>query len=54
MLRVAIRHVHPDRVDHLRQWLHTVNHERRGEALATLVEETCNHEQAFLTRNTAK
>lgn len=48
MLRVAIRHVHPEHVDDLRDWLRTVNDERRAEALATLVDETCTHEQAFL------
>jgi hypothetical protein len=48
MLRVAIRYVHPEHVDDLRQWLRTVDGPRREEALATLVDETCTHEQAFL------
>jgi Family of unknown function (DUF6176) len=48
MLRVAIRHVRPAHVDDLREWLQTVNGPRRDEALETLVEETCTHEQAFL------
>jgi Family of unknown function (DUF6176) len=48
MLRVAIHHVRPAHVDDLREWLQTVNGPRRDEALATLVDETCTHEQAFL------
>jgi hypothetical protein len=48
MLRVAIRHVHPEHVNDLREWLRTVDGPRREEALATLVDETCTHEQAFL------
>lgn len=48
MLRVAIRHVHADKVDELRDWLQTVNGPRRAEALATLVDETCGHEQVLL------
>ena len=43
-----MRHVHADKVDELRQWLQTVNGPRRSEAVATLVDETCRHEQAFL------
>lgn len=48
MLRVALRHVRPEREDELRDWLRTVDGPRRAEALATLVDETCTHEQAFL------
>lgn len=48
MLRVAIRHVDPDHVDNLREWLDTVNGSRREEALQTLVEEGCRQEQAYL------
>jgi hypothetical protein len=48
MLRVAIRHLRPAYVDDLRKWLQTFNGPRRNEALATLVDETCTHEQAFL------
>lgn len=48
MLRVAIKQVRPDYVDELREWLRTVNDERRDEALATLGDETCTHEQAIL------
>jgi hypothetical protein len=48
MLRVAIRHVNPGRADDLRDWLAAVNGPRRQEALATLVEEGCTHEQAYL------
>jgi Family of unknown function (DUF6176) len=48
MLRVAIRRVNPGRADELREWLSEANGPRREEALATLVDEGCNHEQAFL------
>ena len=48
MLRVAIRQVNPGRADQLREWLAEVNEPRREEALATLVEEGCTHEQALL------
>jgi hypothetical protein len=48
MLRVTIRRVHPERADELRAWLAEVNGPRRDEALATLVDEGCTHEQAFL------
>jgi hypothetical protein len=48
MLRVAIRRVNPGRADQLREWLAGVNGPRREEALATLVDEGCTHEQAFL------
>ena len=48
MLRVSIKRVRPDCVDELRAWMGTVNVQRRDEALATLAEETCTHEQAYL------
>ncbi len=48
MLRVAVRRVLPDKVDLLRDWLAQVNGPRRVEALATLVDEGCRHEMAFL------
>jgi hypothetical protein len=48
MLRVAIRHVNPGRTDELGEWLAETNGPRREEALATLVDEGCTHEQAFL------
>lgn len=48
MLRVAVRRVHPDKVDLLRDWLAQVHGPRRDEALATLVDEGCRHEMAFL------
>jgi hypothetical protein len=48
MLRVAIRRVNPGRADELREWLAEVNGPRREEALASLVDEGCTHEQAFL------
>jgi hypothetical protein len=48
MLRVAIRHVDPAQVEELRRWLAEANGPRRRETLATLVEEGCTHEQAFL------
>jgi hypothetical protein len=48
MLRVAIRRVNPGRADELREWLAEVNGPRRVEALATLFDEGCTHEQAYL------
>lgn len=48
MLRVAIRQVNPGRADQLREWLTEVNGPRREEALATLVDEGCTHEQVLL------
>lgn len=48
MLRVAIRQVRPEHVDRLRDWLREVNGPRRSEALATLEDEGCRHEQAYL------
>jgi len=47
LLRVSIRNVHPEHVNMLRDWLRTVGGPRRDEALATLNEESCAHEQAF-------
>ena len=40
--------INPGRSDKLREWLAAVNGPRREEALATLVDEGCTHEQAFL------
>jgi hypothetical protein len=48
MLRVAVRHVNPEHVDLLRNWLSEVDGPRRAEALATLAQEGCSHEQALL------
>lgn len=48
MLRVAIRNVIPDEVDRLRAWLREVDGPRRQEAIATLIDEGCRHEQAYL------
>lgn len=48
MLRVAIRQVNPGRADELRDWLAEVSGPRHGEALATLVDEGCTHERAYL------
>lgn len=48
MLRVAIRSVLPEEVDRLRAWLREVDGPRRQEALATLLDEGCRHEQAYL------
>jgi len=48
MLRVAIRRVNPGRANELREWLAEVNGPRRVEALATLVDEGCTHELAYL------
>jgi hypothetical protein len=52
MLRVAIRDVNPGRSDELREWFAEVNGPRREEALATLVDEGCTHEQVFLIEGT--
>ena len=48
MLRVVIREVRPDKVELLRAWLAELNGPRRDEALATLADEGCRHEAAFL------
>jgi hypothetical protein len=48
VLRVAIRYVLPDEADRLRDWLREVAGPRRKEALATLIDEGCRHEQAYL------
>lgn len=48
MLRVAIRHVDADQVEVLRAWFAEVSDQRRAEALATLIDEGCRHEQAIL------
>ncbi|HUC12922.1 MAG TPA: DUF6176 family protein [Acidimicrobiales bacterium] len=48
MLRVAIRKVRPDQVGALREWMQQANGPRREEALATLIDEGCRHEQAYL------
>ena len=52
MLRVSIRRVNPGRANELREWLAEVNGPRRVEALATLVDEGCTHEQAYLIEGT--
>ena len=48
MLRVAIRNVLPDKVDRLRDWMLEVDGPRRREAIATLVDEGCRCERAYL------
>ena len=48
MLRVSLRRVNPDQLDQLRDWFRTVNGARRSEAIATLADEGCRHEQAYL------
>jgi hypothetical protein len=48
MLRVSVRRVEADYLDELRQWFKTVNGPRRDEAIATLADEGCRHEQASL------
>jgi hypothetical protein len=48
MLRVALPRVHPEHLDELRAWLATANGPRRAEALATLADEGCRHEQVYL------
>lgn len=48
MMRVSLRRIKPDHLDELRQWLQTANGPRRAEALATLADEGCRHEQAYL------
>lgn len=48
VLCIAIRYVRADQVDTLRAWLATIGGLRREEALATLADERCAHEQAVL------
>jgi Family of unknown function (DUF6176) len=48
VLRVAIRNVLPDKVDRLRDWMLEVDGPRRREAIATLVDEGCRSERAYL------
>jgi hypothetical protein len=48
MLRVSVRRVKADYLDELREWFKTVNGPRRDEAIATLADEGCRHEQAYL------
>lgn len=48
MLRISVRAVLADEVEVLRRWFDEVQGPRRDEALRTLVDETCRHEQAIL------
>jgi len=48
VLRVAIRNILPDKVDSLPDWMHEVDGPRRREATATLVDEGCRCERAYL------
>jgi hypothetical protein len=48
MLRIALRRVNPDHALDLRRWFREVGGPRRQEALATLVDEGCTHEQVLL------
>ena len=48
MLQLAVRIVHADQIDLLRDWMHQLQTTRRSEAEATLIDETVDHEQALL------
>jgi hypothetical protein len=48
MLRFDIRQVNPGHSEQLRQWFKNAGGARRDEALATLKDEGCTHEQAIL------
>lgn len=48
MIEVSVRRVRPERVDDVRRWLRTVQGSRRGEALATLIDQGVSHETAVL------
>jgi hypothetical protein len=48
MLRIDIRQVQPGHSEQLRQWFHNAGGSRRAEALATLKDEGCRHQQAIL------
>lgn len=50
MLQLSIRLVHDDQVKPLRDWLREVQTTRRAEAVATLIDETVDHETAILVR----
>ncbi len=48
MIEVAVRRVKPGEVETVRAWLRTVSGTRRGEAVATLIDEGVTHETAVL------
>lgn len=48
MIEVSVRRVRPERVAEVRRWLATVQGSRRGEALATLIDQGVSHEAAVL------
>ena len=48
MIQLVVRKVKPEHVDLLRDWMGQLNGPRRGEALATLVDEGCTHERVVL------
>lgn len=48
MIEISVRAVDPAQVDALKEWFVEVQGPRRDEALLTLVDETCRHEQAVL------
>jgi Family of unknown function (DUF6176) len=48
MLQLSVRVVHPDQVQNLRAWFGELQTTRRDQAVATLVDETVDHETAVL------
>lgn len=51
MLQLAVRSVHPDQVENLRQWFTQLQTDRRDEVVATLIDETVSQETAVLIPN---
>ena len=51
MLQLAVRSVHPDQVENLRQWFTELQTDRRDEVVATLIDETVTQETAVLIPN---
>jgi hypothetical protein len=48
VIEISVRRVKPGQEAAVRSWLHTVGGSRRGEALATLIDEGVSHETAVL------
>jgi hypothetical protein len=48
LLHISVRHVHPEQVVPLREWLAEVDGPRRREAIETLRDEGVHHEVALL------
>ena len=51
MIQLAVRSVHPGEVASLKRWFTQLQTSRRGEAIATLLDETVSHETAILIPN---